>query len=119
MCLFLYGWYYPGVRLQVWVCLTCAISPCSNGALQIRVGFELGGVLRGAWPPVLEIGPFSLLLSPFLGDWEGPNSTWEMQKTEETGVFPQISSDLLKTPSLKPGVAPANQTKDRAKTKKS
>ena len=26
VCLFLYGWYYPGVRLQSWVCLICVIS---------------------------------------------------------------------------------------------
>ena len=37
----LFGWYYPGVRLKVWVCLICAISTCSNGAVQIRVGLEL------------------------------------------------------------------------------
>ena len=47
---------------------------------------------------------FALFLpfSPFL---EGPNSTWEIQKTEEKGLFPQISSDLLKPPSLKPPFA--------------
>ena len=34
--LFLYGWSYPGVRLQIWVCLICVASSYSNGALQIR-----------------------------------------------------------------------------------
>ena len=38
VCLFLKGWYYPGVTLQIWVCLICVISPYSNGAVQIRVG---------------------------------------------------------------------------------
>ena len=66
------------------------------------------GVLRGVWPPVLEIGrsrpfsPFSCLFRPFP---EGPKSTWKIQKTEEKGLFPQISSDLLKPPSLKPPFA--------------
>ena len=36
---------------------------------------------------------------------EGAESTWEIQKTEEKGLFPQISSDLLKYPSLKPPFA--------------
>ena len=71
-----------------------------------------GGVtnagLRGVWPPVLEIGrdqpfsPFFCLFRPFP---EGPDSTWKIQKTEEKGLFPQISSDLLKPPSLKPSFA--------------
>ena len=39
--LFLYGWYYPDVRLQIWVCLICVVSTYSNGAVQIRVGLEL------------------------------------------------------------------------------
>ena len=33
---------------------------------------------------------------------EGLESTWKILKTEEKGFFPQISSDLLKPPSLKP-----------------
>ena len=41
VCLFLYGWCYPGVRLQILVCLICVISPYSNWAVQIRVGLEL------------------------------------------------------------------------------
>ena len=40
VCLFLYGRYYPGVRLQIWVRLICVISAYSNGAVQIRVGLE-------------------------------------------------------------------------------
>ena len=39
--LFLCGWYYPGMALQIWVCLICVISPYSNGAVQIRVVSEL------------------------------------------------------------------------------
>ena len=51
-----------------------------------------------------EIGlfrPFSAF-RPFP---EGPKSMWKIQKTEEKGLFPQISSDLLKPPSLKPPFA--------------
>ena len=43
-CLFLYCWYCPGVRLQIWVCLFCVISPHSNRAVQLRLGFELADV---------------------------------------------------------------------------
>ena len=71
-------------------------------------GGVTNGGLRGVWPPFLEIGrnrPFSTffcLIRPFL---EGAKSTWKIQKTEEKGLFPQISSDLLKPPSLKPPFA--------------
>ena len=40
---FLYGWYYPGVRIQMWVCSICVISPYStglwklNGAVKFRL----------------------------------------------------------------------------------
>ena len=70
------------------------------------------GGLRGVWPPVLEIGrsrpfsPFFCLSRPFP---EGAKSTWEIQKMEEKGLFPQISSDLLKPPSLKPPFAEKNE----------
>ena len=46
--------------------------------------------------------PFVCLCRPFP---EGAKSTWEIQKTEEKGLFPQISSDLLEPPSLKPPFA--------------
>ena len=46
--------------------------------------------------------PLFLPFSPFS---EGAKSTWEIQKKEEKGLFPQISSDLLKPPSLKPPFA--------------
>ena len=71
-------------------------------------GGVTNGGLRSVWPPFLEIGrnrpfsPFFCLFRPFP---EGTNSTWEIQKTEEKGLFPQISSDLLKPPSLKPPFA--------------
>ena len=71
-------------------------------------GCNKWGGLRGVWPPVLEIGrnrpfsPFFCCFRPFL---EGPKSTWKIQKTEEKGLFPQISSDFLKPPSLKPPFA--------------
>ena len=53
---------------------------------------------RPKWP----FPPFFCLFRPFP---EGAKSTWEIQKTEENGLFPQISSDLLKPPSLKPPFA--------------
>ena len=71
-------------------------------------GGVTNGGLRGVWPPFLEIGrnrpffPFFCLFCPFP---QGAKSTWEIQKTEEKGPFPQISSDLLKPPSLKPPFA--------------
>ena len=71
-------------------------------------GGVTNGGLRGVWSPFLEIGrnrpfsPFSCHFRPFP---EGPRSTWEIQKTEEKGLFPQISSDFLKPPSLKPPFA--------------
>ena len=71
-------------------------------------GGVTNGGLRGVWPPVLEIGrnrpfsPFFCLFRPFP---EGLKSTWKIQKTEEKGLFPQISSDFLKPPSLKPPFA--------------
>ena len=52
--------------------------------------------------PKSAFSPFFCLFLPFP---EGAKSTWEIQKTEEKGLFPQISSDLLKPPSLKPPFA--------------
>ena len=74
-------------------------------------GGVTNGGLRGVWPPFPEIGrnrpksPFFCLFRPFP---EGAKSTWEIQKTEEKGLFPQISSDFLKPPSLKPPFAALN-----------
>ena len=66
--------------------------------------------------PFLEIGPFSIafFFSPF-SRWPfspfflpfSPFSRWPeehqgISETAEKGLFPQISSDLLKPPSLKP-----------------
>ena len=71
-------------------------------------GGVTNGGLKGVWPPFLEISrnrpksPFFCLFRPFP---EGAKSTWEIQKTEEKGLFPQISSDFLKPPSLKPPFA--------------
>ena len=71
-------------------------------------GGVTNGGLRGVWPPFPEIGrnrpfsPFFCLFRPFPED---SKSTWEIQKTEEKGLFPQISSDLLKPQSLKPPFA--------------
>ena len=71
-------------------------------------GGVTNGGLRGVWPPLPEIGrnrpfsPFFCLFRPFP---DGLESTWKIQKTEEKGLFPQISSDFLKPPSLKPPFA--------------
>ena len=71
-------------------------------------GGVTNGGLRGVWPPFPEIGrnrpfsPFFCLFRPFP---EGPKSPWKIQKTEEKGLFPQISSDFLTPPSLKPPFA--------------
>ena len=75
-------------------------------------GGVTNGGLRGVWPPFPEIGrnrpfsPFFCLFRPFP---EGLKSTWKIQKTEEKGLFPQISSDFLKPPSLKPPFAAPQQ----------
>ena len=75
-------------------------------------GGVTNGGLRGVWPPFLEIGqnrPFSPFFCVFRPFPEGAKGTWEIQKTEEKGLFPQISSDFLKPPSLKhPFAAPQN-----------
>ena len=69
--------------------LTFLVSPwvaangCNNGGLSL-------------------FRPFSAPSRPFP---EGLKSTWEIQKTQERGLFPLISSDLLKPPSLKPPFA--------------
>ena len=71
---------------------------------------------RPSWKST-EIGlfrPFSCLFRPFP---EGLKSTWKIQKTEEKGPFPQISSDFLKPPSLKPPFA-ALQRDTRKRQKK-
>ena len=79
----------------------CVFWAAANG------GVTNGG-LRGVWPPFPEIGrnrpfsPFFCLFRPFP---EGLKSTWKIQKTEEKDLFPQISSDFLKPPSLKPPFA--------------
>ena len=76
-------------------------------------GVVTNGGLRGVWPPFPEIGrnrpfsPFFCLFRPFP---ESLKSTWEIQKTEEKGLFPQISSDFLKPPSLKPPFAAPQKT---------
>ena len=87
------------------VLLRHGLEPLSWAAAN---GGVTNGGLRGVWPPFLEIGrnrpfsPFFCLLRPFP---DGTKSTWEIQKTEEKGLFPQISSDLLNPPSLKPPFA--------------
>ena len=71
-------------------------------------GGVTNGGLRGVWPPFLEIGrnrPFSPFFCLFRRFPEGAKSTWETQRTEEKGLFPQITSAFLKPPSLKPPFA--------------
>ena len=52
---------------------------------------------------------FFCLFRPFP---EGAKSTWEIQISEEKGLFPQISSDLLKPPSLKPPFAALQENRN-------
>ena len=86
--------------------ITNLLWAAANGG--VTNGGVTNGGLRGVWPPFPEIGrnrpfsPFFCLFRPFS---EGAKSTWEIQKTEEKGLFPQISSDFLKPPSLKPPFA--------------
>ena len=48
---------------------------------------------------------FSALFLPFSPFPESLKSTRKIQKTEEKGLFPRISSDFLKPPALKPPFA--------------
>ena len=85
----------------------------ANQSWSAANGVVTNGGLRGAWPPVLEIGrnrPFSPFFCLFLPFPEGTKSTWKIKKTEEKGLFPQISSDFLKPPSLKPPFAALQQS---------
>ena len=93
-----------------------------NDTLRMTWAAANGGVtnggLRGVWPPFPEIGrnrPKSPFFCPFRPFPEGAKSTWEIQKTEEKGLFPQISSDFLKPPSLKPPFAALQMTLGRAR----
>ena len=52
-----------------------------------------------------EIGLFRRFSAFFLPFPEGAKSTWKIKKTEEKGLFPQISLDFLKPPPLKPPFA--------------
>ena len=45
VCLFLYGWYYPGVTLQILGVFDLCHFALLNGAVQIRVGLELAETL--------------------------------------------------------------------------
>ena len=79
-------------------------------------GGVTNGGLKGVWPPVLEIGrnrPFSPFFCLFHPLPQGAKSTWAIQKTEEKGLFPQISSDLLTPPSLKPPFAALQKKKKK------
>ena len=94
-------------RFRIWVSKV-QVWAAANG------GVTNGG-LRGVWPPFPEIGrnrpfsPFFCLFRPFP---EGLKSTWKIQKTEEKGLFPQISSDFLKPPFLKPPFAAPHQVSE-------
>ena len=66
--------------------------------------------LGGVWPPVLEIGlfrPFPAFFGRFQKTRTAPGKS---RKRQKKGLFPQISSDLLNPPSLKPPFA-AHQNK--------
>ena len=71
-------------------------------------GGVTNGGLRGVWPPFLEIGriglfrPFSAFFALFRRVQRAPGKS---RKRRKKAPFPQISSDLLKPPSLKPPFA--------------
>ena len=69
-------------------------------------GGVTNGGLRGVWPPFLEIGrnrPFCAPFSAFFALFRRVRrALGKSKKTEEKGLSPQISIDLLKPPSLKP-----------------
>ena len=94
-CIYVCGCMHLSIHVHVYMCMSWAAA---NG------GVTNGG-LRGVWPPFLEIGrnrPFSPFFCLFRTFLEGAKSTWEIRISEEKGLFPQISSDLLRPPSLKP-----------------
>ena len=70
-------------------CLGCRKWGCNTWGLKECLA---------APPGDRPFSPFFCLFRPFP---EGAKSTWQTQKTEEKGLFPHISSDLLKPPSLK------------------
>ena len=81
-----------------YIILDCRKWGCNKSGLK---GCVSG---RPSWKSA-EIGLFRRFsaFSPFFP--EGPKSTWEILETEEKGLFPQISSDFPKPPSLKPPFA--------------
>ena len=99
------------VACHAWSCKCVPRFSSANVGLPQMGGVTNGG-LRGVWPPFPEIGrnrpfsPFFCLCRPFP---ERLKDTWKIQKTEEKGLFPQISSDFLKPPSLKPPFAAPQQ----------
>ena len=87
------------------ICLKSSISVQAQFLWAAANGGVTNGGLKGCLAALPGNRPKSAkfcLLRPFP---EGAKSTWEIQKTEEKGLFPQISSDLLKPPSLKPPFA--------------
>ena len=78
-------------ELFIW---SAANGGVTNGGL--RGVTRVSGLL--SWKSAeIDLSAFFCLFRPFP---EGPDSTWKIQKAEEKGLFPQISSDLLKPPSL-------------------
>ena len=64
----LYGWYYSGVTLQIWVNLICVLSPYSNRACKFGWVLELAGtsgseqVLFGHNGRLHHFGPLLFLI---------------------------------------------------------
>ena len=54
------------MRLQIWACLICVISPYSNGAVQIRVGLELTDDFNYHYRHVLFSGTHMFHITVFL-----------------------------------------------------
>ena len=95
-------------------------SPCRlwlcplqiSGSLEVLGCRKWGGCnewgLKGCLAALPENRPKSAFFVLFCLEClfpRGPNSIWEIQKTEEKGLFPQTCSDLLQPPSLKPPFA--------------
>ena len=95
----------------------CSLTPCRFHPFSKH---PTNGRGRGVWPPFIEIDlfrplpPFFCHCPPFP---EGPKSTWEIEKKQAKGLFPQIqtwrvagresgSPELLGSPRTSPEVPP-------------
>ena len=92
------------MRLQIWVCLICVISPHSNGAVQIRVGLVLADNSREKLEhtePVQLLGFFSSESPPAM---EHPCATRTILFIECLNVPQTNMPSSTKVPALGCGV---------------